>query len=175
AGRDCAWHHGAHRLVCRLRRRHRRPRRAVRGCIVMSAADTDISGYDLERSEMIAAYCDRLYGGLTGWVFVGVGHDPYEDSPGKVKFRNWHEQAWRWPAQRVGMLDHIFAESGAFDVYTTWGVSENPVRSLDKRKSRPSRYLCVDVDGASDAQLTQAGELVKAGSFTVWSGRGPDH
>ena len=44
---------------------------------------------------------------------------------------------------------------------------------MDKRKSRPSSYLCSDIDGASDAQLAQVRELVKAGSFTVASGRSP--
>ena len=64
----------------------------------MTATQTAATSNGEVRIEMLERYLDRLYGDLTGWIFVAVGHGPYQP-PGKVKFRDWREKPWQWPTR----------------------------------------------------------------------------
>lgn len=128
-----------------------------------------------DRATMIASYCERLWGDLNGWVFAGHGRDPYEATPGKVKHRRFDEQPFAYPRQRDELVDHVLTESDRCDVWLTPGLSENPIRKLDRRKSRSSRYLWFDLDNPGAASMQRASQLITAGSFAIASGRGPGH
>lgn len=136
----------------------------------MTALQTDI-----DRAQTAANYFDRIYDDLEGWVIVGHGSEPYLAGPGKVKHRRFREVPFAWPRQRAELIEHVLTEAADHDVWTTPGLSENPCRSMDRRRPLPARHLWVDLDGATADDLAKLGQVLMAGTFTVSSGRGPGH
>ena len=128
-----------------------------------------------DRRQMTADHLDRLWPVTDPpcWVCVGVGGDHYLDG-GKVRHGRWNDHHLRWPAQRGELLDLVEAAAPAADLYVTPGRRANPVRN-DKAKHQAGRFLWADLDGARPAQLARLDQLLRAGSITVDSGRGPGH
>jgi hypothetical protein len=121
-------------------------------------------------------YCARLWADLPpGWVFLGIASEPYADDHGRVHHRSWRERSYSWPRQAEQLVYSTLNNADRCDVYATPGLSENPLRDSQKRRSLPSRFLWCDIDHGDTGDLARVAMLVQHGSFTVASGRGVGH
>ena len=127
-----------------------------------------------DRAAMAAAYLDAIYGGQEGWLFVGHGYDPYLEG-GKVKHRRFEETTYAWPRQRDELISHVVDVSAACDVWVTPGLSENPIRRMD----RANRCRRIPVGGPRRPRPRPSadapGSWSPPGDFAVASGRGAGH
>lgn len=122
----------------------------------------------------VRSYLELLHGGTEGWVFAAAG-TPRLGAGGKVEHPDFAETAFAYPRQLDDLEAFLAAASVQQDTWITPGLSANPIRKMDRRKSLPSQYLWCDLDAAGAQDQARAVELAANGGFLVDSGRGPGH
>jgi hypothetical protein len=131
-----------------------------------------------DRENDLRRYLDLLYGDQVGWVMVASGTPTLDPATGKVVHPDFEEKSFSWPRQSNVLVDtlveFILATSARKDVWTTPGLSDNPLRDSKKRRSLPSRHIWAEVDN-DPSGLARVPALVELGGFTTNSGRAAGH
>jgi hypothetical protein len=100
---------------------------------------------DPSQADDIADYLTAVTGAAQGYVYVGVGINPFRNAKDKIRFRAWQEFPFQWPDQADEVLAALLEFSGEHDCYLCPNVMATAERA--KGNSAGAMEIHADVDG----------------------------